>query len=72
MNDLDVLIYDTKRLISDLSRIQNEEFDDLVKTLGLNKLGNEWLFDYVFNYDEPETFEEHLLRYNRRMDEMIN
>lgn len=69
---IDDLIYDTKKFIFNLSRIQDQYFKDLVERLDLTDMGEEWLFDYVFNHSKDETFEEYIVRHNRTMDEMVN
>lgn len=67
----DDLIYDTKTFIANLSKTQDWQFQLLVEELGLNETGEKWLFDYVFNHGDDETFEEYLGLYNKTMDEMV-
>lgn len=72
MNDKhpDDMIFDTKALIKNLSRIQDQEFTTLVEQLGLTDEGEGWLFDYVFNHTELETFGEYLEKYGKTFGEM--
>lgn len=64
------LIYKTKQFIDNLSRIQDQEFNALSKELGLTAIGEEFLFDYVFNHNARESFDEYLSLYGRTFGEM--
>jgi hypothetical protein len=66
----DDLIFDTKTLIQNLSRIQDQELATLTEKLGLTDEGEEWLFDYVFNHTDLQTFEEYLEKYGKTFGEM--
>lgn len=59
------LIYKVRVFVKELAKVQDEKFDALVETLGLNEKGEEWLWDYIFNSDEDtnESFEEYLDNY---------
>lgn len=63
-------IYRVKNFISELSKVQHSYFEELVKTLGLTAEGEDWLFDYVYNYNDPVTFEEYLETYGKSFGEM--
>jgi len=59
------LIYNVRIFIKELAKVQDERFESLVDALELNKKGEEWLWDYIFNSDEDteESFEEYLDKY---------
>jgi hypothetical protein len=59
------LIYNVRIFIKELAKVQDERFESLVDALKLNKKGEKWLWDYIFNSDEDteESFEEYLGRY---------
>ena len=56
----------TRRFIRDLSALQDIHYDTLVRELNLTEEAKEFLFDYVFNQDDPfiTTFKSHLELYN--------
>jgi len=57
------LIHETREYVRELAKVQNERFNALVEVLDLDDKGEEWLWDYIFNYDETtESFEEYLQR----------
>lgn len=62
MDDVEDAIYEDRRFIKRLEETQNECFDKLSKRIGLNALGDDCLFDYVFNSekDTDKTFGEYL------------
>lgn len=57
---VDDLVYATKVFVNELSKVQNQYFDDLCDQLELTEEGTDWLFDYVFNEPLEETFTEFL------------
>ena len=58
------MIFKNKLLISELSKIQDLYLTTLSQELNLNELGEEWLFDYLFNEDKGRTFEQYVKDYN--------
>lgn len=66
-------IYKVKIFVNELQKIQNEYFDRLVTDLHLNKDGEDWLFDYIFNSDdEVDDFSHYLSNYKREYDDFVN
>jgi|LakMenEpi03Aug12_release.lakeMendotaPanAssembly.Ray.scaffolds.fasta_scaffold691596_1 hypothetical protein len=54
-------IYDAKKFINELSKVQDRRFNKLVKKLGINKEAEYFLFDYIYNEQETElSFGEYL------------
>ena len=67
-------IYKTKTFINELQSVQETYFADLVQNLKLNKKGEEWLFDYVYNTSEDDNYDdfEHFLQdYNQTYNELF-
>jgi len=56
-------IFEVKNFVNQLSKAQGEKFDALCKSLGLSEKGVDWLFDYVYNCDEPVCFDEYLAKF---------
>jgi len=55
------VIYKEREFIREINNIVNKKFDKLVKDLGLDEAGADWLFDYVYNCDdETMSFDEFL------------
>lgn len=63
-------IYKVKQFIKELSNVQELYFNTLCEELNLTKNGEEWLFDFVFNHQDSETFEEYLSNYGKSFGEM--
>lgn len=59
------LIYKNLKFIQELTRVKELYFETLVAELGLNKKGEDWLFDYIYNseYDTSEDFPSYLENY---------
>lgn len=53
-------IYAVKTFISELSKVQDLYFQNLVKEMDITPTGEEYLFDYIFNSTEEEDFEHYL------------
>lgn len=71
----DDAIVKVKDFINELSNVQDQYFNKLVKDLNLNTEGEEWLHDYIYNSGEEGkylTFDEHLSFYKKTYDEMVN
>lgn len=64
-------IKSTKEKIKFLSESQNSVFDETCGSLKLNKVGCEWLFDYLYNDTICSTFDEYLSKYKMEYDWMI-
>ena len=55
------VIYQERQFIREINSIVNNKFDKLVKDLGLDEAGTDWLFDYIYNCDdETISFDEYL------------
>jgi len=65
------LIYDVKGFIKELAIVQDLYFDSLVKTLKLDSVGEDFLFDYVYNHTGDECFDEYLDLYGRTYNDFI-
>lgn len=65
------LIFETKSFLNNLSQVQDEKLAALVLTLGISERGEDWLFDYIHNCDEPVTFDEYLERFGTTYDEIV-
>lgn len=57
---VDDLVYATKVFVNELSKVQNDYFDDLCEQLELKEEGTDWLFDYIFNEPLENMFTEYL------------
>ncbi len=58
------IISKTKGFIRELARVQDIYYESLKEELNLTEEGEEFLFDYIYNWDEPISFKEHLKHYN--------
>lgn len=47
-------IYEAKKFINELQKVQDRRFNKLAKKLGLSKTTEDFLFDYVFNEKDTE------------------
>ena len=71
----DDAIVRVKEFINELSNVQDQYFNNLVKDLNLHAEGEDWLHDYIYNSGEEGkylTFDEHLSFYKKTYDEMVN
>ena len=67
-------IYKAKEFINELQKVQEEYFTKLTKDLNLNKDGDDWLFDYIYNtsYDEGyDGFEHYLQQFNKKYEDLV-
>jgi hypothetical protein len=53
-------IYETKKFINELSKVQDRKFNKLVKKLGLTERNADFLFDYIYNETRDISFGEYL------------
>jgi hypothetical protein len=59
------LIQSYKTFIMELQKIQDEYFNNLKDELEVNEMGEEWLYDYVFNtLDDDRDFLVYLQDYS--------
>lgn len=58
------IISKTKGFIRELARVQDLYYESLKEELNITEEGEEFLFDYIYNWDEPTSFAEHLKQYN--------
>jgi len=68
------VIYKIKNFINELQTVQNTYFEKLVTDLGLNKEGEDWLFDYIYNTteeDKYEDFEHYLQDYKKTYENFV-
>jgi hypothetical protein len=57
------VIYKEREFIREINSIINNKFEKLVKDLGLDEAGKDWLFDYIYNCDDKTiSFEEFLAK----------
>lgn len=69
----DVIIY-VKNFINELSRVQENYFKKLVLDLKINKEGEDWLHDYIYNSGEEGEklcFDEYLQECGKLYEEFI-
>jgi hypothetical protein len=68
------LIFEKKKFITELSNVQEIYLSILVEDLGLNKEGEEWLFDYVYNSseDEYDDFGDYLEKHGQKYENFVN
>jgi len=71
-------IYRVKTFINELSKVQDQYFENLFEELQTDKFSdefeseedaNEWLFDYIFNGGNEVTFEEYLADHGKEIDD---
>jgi hypothetical protein len=65
------LIFETKKFINQLGTVQEEKFTILCSSLSMTEKGKDWLFDYVYNCDEPLCFDEYLAKYGIEYSECV-
>lgn len=68
-------IYEIRVFLKQLSKIQEDYFEKLVKELNLPKKSEDWLFDYIFNTTEEdgyEDFEDYLSRFGVSLKEILS
>lgn len=65
-------IYHVKQFINNLQTVEQEKFDALSNELHMNKRGDDFLFDYIFNsgQDTKESFGEYLEGFGTTIEEM--
>lgn len=63
-------IYRVKTFINELSLVQDRYHKDLCKKLGTTDEGSDWLFDYVYNHTDADTFEEYLEKHGKTFGEL--
>ena len=68
----DDAIFETKTFLNELSKIQNQYFENLLQDLNLSEEGEGWLFDFIFNGDEEDNkmlFTEFLEDRNKKYED---
>jgi hypothetical protein len=67
-------IHKVKTFINELQKVQDSYFNQLLDELNFNKLGQDYLFDYIFNCDDPyvDDFSHYLSDFKRIYSEMID
>jgi hypothetical protein len=68
----DDAIFETKTFLNELSKIQNQYFENLLQDLNLSEEGEGWLFDFIFNGDEQDNkmlFTEFLEDRNKKYED---
>ena len=58
------VIYNTKTFIKELQNVQENYFNKLTKSLKLTNVGEDHLFDYIYNDDDSEDFQHYLEKLN--------
>ncbi len=61
-------IYEAKKFINELSKVQDRCFNKLVKKLGVNKATADALFDYIYNEDDDICFGEYVDKLYHKTD----
>jgi hypothetical protein len=72
--EIDDKIYVHRIALRDLSQKQEEIFETLAKELCLNREGEQWMFDYIYNSEEEEKhipFDEYLSFYKVNYSDLI-
>lgn len=64
-------IFKDKSFINELQKVQDLYFDALAKDLGLNEVGNDFLFDYVYNSEHDLCFDEWLERFGKNYEDCV-
>ena len=64
-------IYDEKNFLAELSKVLDDRFDKLAKELKMNKDGEDWLFDYIFNGSPDIDFEEYLEKFGVTYEDCV-
>lgn len=65
-------IHKTKTFINELQTVQETYFNDLVSTLKLNKAGEDFLFDYIYNYNEGlDDFSHYLQDFDKKYEDFV-
>jgi hypothetical protein len=65
-------IYKVKTFVKELQNVQETYIKNLVQDLNLNKDGEEWLFDYIYNSDETvDDFSHYLELFKRKYEDML-
>jgi hypothetical protein len=65
-------IHKAKVFINELEEVQTSYFDKLAYSLKLNKEGEEFLFDYIYNcYDEVDDFTHYLQAFKKTYEDMV-
>jgi hypothetical protein len=64
-------IFRDKEFINRLQKHLDAVYEKLAYDLRLNEKGKDWLFDYIYNWDEQIEFEEYLDRYDVEYAELI-
>ncbi len=62
------LIYKNKEFIQELKNVQESYYEKLVNELKNDNIDNdleEWLYDYIYNYEGIDTFEEYLRNWKK-------
>jgi hypothetical protein len=70
----DDAIFKTKTFINELQKVQEKYFSDLVLDLKINKDGEDWLFDYIYNTSDDENydgFEHYLNDHGKKYEDLI-
>lgn len=61
-------IYEAKKFINELSKVQDRRFNKLVKRLGVNGAMADALFDYIYNESGDICFGEYVDKLYHRTD----
>jgi hypothetical protein len=65
-------IKQTKFLIEKLSEVQEFYYSALLDEIEIKDESEEFLFDYIFNNSDDESFEEYLIRYDKKIEDVFN
>lgn len=65
-----VSLPNVKFIIDELSRIQDEYYDDVIKNCGVKSSMEDWVFDWLFNSDK--SLDEYLNIHNIKREDIFN
>lgn len=65
-------IYAVKKFINELSNVQDFYFNQLLLELDLNEKAHDYLFDYVFNTEDQISFEDFLIDFKLKYEDLKN
>jgi hypothetical protein len=70
-SEQETLIEEAKETIEYTQGLIDNFYDSVIVDLKLKDGGEDWVFDYLFNNSEGETFEEYLARHGRLVNDVL-
>ena len=65
------LIDKNKIFIKELTKVEDMYFETLCSEIGLNYVGNDLMFDFIYNDHEDLSFEEYMEKYYQKEGEIF-